>query len=50
MSELKKYIVSIFISDPLNPNLSINTENYILNVLNEEYVGKCYNGAFILKI
>jgi len=50
MSELKKYIVSIFISDPLNPNLSINTENYILNILNEEYVGKCYNGAFILKI
>jgi hypothetical protein len=50
MSELKKYIVSIFVSDPLNPNLSINTENYILNVLNEEYVGKCYNGAFILKI
>jgi hypothetical protein len=50
MSELKKYIVSIFISDPLNPNLSINTENYISTILNEEYVGKCYNGAFILKI
>lgn len=50
MSELKKYIVSIFIADPLNPNLSINTEGYILNILNEEYVGKCYNGAFILKI
>lgn len=50
MSELKKYIVSIFVSDPLNPNLSTNTENYILNILNEEYVGKCYNGAFILKI
>jgi hypothetical protein len=50
MSEFKKYVVSIFISDPLNPNLSINTENYISNILNEEYVGKCYNGAFILKI
>lgn len=50
MSELKKYIVSIFISDPLNPNLSINPENYILNILAEEYVGKCYNGAYILKI
>jgi hypothetical protein len=49
MSE-KRFIISILVSDPFNPNLSINTENYILGVLNEQYVGKCYNGALILKI
>lgn len=50
MTEIKTYVESILISDPLNPNLSINTESFILNILTEEYVNKCYNGAFILKI
>lgn len=50
MAELKNFIVSILIVDPMNPNLSTNKENYILSILNEKYVGKCYNGAFIIKI
>jgi DNA-directed RNA polymerase subunit E'/Rpb7 len=50
MTELKNFIVSILIVDPMSPNLSTNKENYILSILNEKYVGKCYNGAFIVKI
>lgn len=50
MAELKNFIISILIADPMNPNLSTNKENYILNILNEKYVGKCYNGSYIIKI
>jgi len=50
MTELKNFIISILISDPMNPNLSTNKEAYILNILNEKYVEKCYNGAYIISI
>jgi DNA-directed RNA polymerase subunit E'/Rpb7 len=50
MTELKNFVVSILIVDPMSSNLSTNKENYILTILNEKYVGKCYNGAFIVKI
>ena len=50
MTELKNFIVSILIVDPMDPNLSTNKESYILSILTDKYVGKCYNGAFIIKI
>lgn len=50
MTELKNFVISILIVDPMSPTLSTNKENYVLNILNEKYVGKCYNGSFVVKI
>jgi hypothetical protein len=50
MAEQRKFEKSLEIVNPIDTNLSINKEAYVLRILNAQYVNHCFDGCFIIKI
>jgi hypothetical protein len=50
MAEQKKFEKSLEIVNPIDTNLSINKEAYVLRILNAQYVNHCFDGCFIIRI
>jgi len=46
----RKFEKSIFIANPVCPNFSKDKKAYILRILNDKMVKKCFDGCYIIKI